>query len=47
MDRLVAKYGINERPFSWTDDISNCPKRQNMDFNDLCGIGWFDLPKIV
>jgi hypothetical protein len=48
LDRLIERYGIEAKLFDWTDEITaDCPRKQAMDLNDICGARCPDLPKVV
>jgi hypothetical protein len=48
LDRLIAKYGIDAKLFDWTDEITaDCPRKQAMNLNDICGARCPDLPKVL
>jgi hypothetical protein len=48
LDRLIERYGIDAKLFEWTDEITaDCPRKQAMNLNDICGARRPDLPKVV
>jgi hypothetical protein len=48
LDRLIERYGIDATLFDWTDEITaDCPRKQAMNLNDICGARCPDLPKVV
>jgi hypothetical protein len=48
LDRLIERYGIEAKLFDWTDEITaDCPRKQAMNLNDICGARCPDLPKVV
>jgi hypothetical protein len=48
LDRLIERYGIEAKLFDWTDEISaDCPRKQAMNLNDICGARCPDLPKVL
>jgi hypothetical protein len=47
VDKLIQKYGIDAKLFDWTDEItSDCPRKQAMNLNDLCGARCPDLVRL-
>jgi hypothetical protein len=47
-DRTIERYGIDAKLFDWTDEITaDCPRKQAMNLNDMCGVRCPDLPKVV
>jgi hypothetical protein len=47
-DRLIERYGIDAKLFDWKDEINaDCPRKQAMDLNDICGARCPYLPKVV
>ena len=48
LDRLIDRYGIDAKLFDWLDEITaNCPRKQAMNLNDICGARCPDLPKVA
>jgi hypothetical protein len=48
LDRLIERYGIEAKLFDWTDEITaDCPRKQALNLNDMCGARCPDLPKVV
>jgi hypothetical protein len=48
LDRLIERYGIEAKLFDWTDEITaDCPRKQAVNLNDICGARCPDLPKVV
>ena len=48
LDRLIERYGIDAKLFDWSDDITaDCPRKQAMNLNDVCGVRCPDLPRVV
>jgi hypothetical protein len=48
LDRLIERYGVDAKPFDWTDEIAaDCPRKQAMSLNDICGARCPDLPKVL
>jgi hypothetical protein len=48
VDRLIDRYGIDAKLFDWSDEITaDCPRKQAMNLNDICGARCPDLPKVV
>jgi hypothetical protein len=44
----LSAYGIDAKLFDWTDEITaDCPRKQAMNLNDMCGVGCPDLWKVV
>jgi hypothetical protein len=48
VDRLVLRYGIDEKLFAWSEEITaDCPRKQAKNLNDQCGARCPDLSKMV
>jgi hypothetical protein len=48
VDRLVERYGLNEKINRWSDDVTaDCPRKIARNHNDPCGAIRPDLPKVV
>jgi hypothetical protein len=48
VDRLIMRYGIDAKLFDWSDEITaDCPRKQAMNLNDICGARCPDLSKVV
>jgi hypothetical protein len=48
LDKLIARYGNDEKLFAWSDEITaDCPHKQAKNLNDICGARCPDLPKVV
>jgi hypothetical protein len=48
LHRLIERYGIDAKLFDWSDEITaDCPRKQAMNLNDICGARCPDLPKAV
>ena len=48
LDRLIERHGIDAKLFDWTDEIAaDCPRKQTMNLNDICGAKCPDLLKVV
>ena len=48
VDRLIMRYGIDEKLFAWSDEITaDCPRKQAKNLNDICGARCPDLSKVV
>jgi len=46
--RLIARYGRDEKLFTWTDEITaNRPRKQARSDSDPCGAICPDLPKVL
>jgi hypothetical protein len=45
---LIAKYGRNEKLFTWTDEITaDCPRKLARSDSDPCSAICPDLPKVL
>ncbi len=45
---LIAKYGRDEKLFTWTDELTaDCPRKLAGNANDPCGVRCPDLPKVL
>jgi len=48
LDRLIERYGTDAKLFDWSDEITaDCPRKQAMNLNDICGARCPDLSKVV
>ena len=48
LDRLIERHGIDAKLFDWMDEITaDCPRKQAMNLNDVCGVRCPDLPRVV
>jgi len=46
--RLIARYGRDEKLFTWTDELTaDCPRKQARNDSDPCGAICPDLPRAV
>ncbi len=46
--QLIARYGRNEKVFTWIDEITaDCPRKQAQRESDPCAAVCPDLPKVV
>jgi hypothetical protein len=48
VDRLVERYGLDAKINQWSDEVSaDCPRKQAMNLNDMCGARCPDLPNVA
>jgi hypothetical protein len=48
LDRLIERYGIDAKPFDWSDEITaDCPRKPSGNLYDQCGARCPDLSKVV
>jgi hypothetical protein len=48
LHRLIERYGIDAKLLDWADEITaDCPWKQAVNLNDICGARCTDLPKVV
>ena len=48
VDRLILRYGIDAKLFTWSDEIrADCPRKVARNEHDPCGARCPDLTKVV